>query len=403
MSRRDGADVIVVGAGLAGCALAWHLDTADVLLVEQGSQPGAEATAQNAGMVRRLGLEPEERALSRRTFDFLCAPGEGWPDGQVSRRVGAILATAYDPLLLHDAVLHARGAGAAIEACDRPAEVAPAMVDARVRGAWYLPDERVADPHALLTGYLRAMRQRGGQVRCGVRVTGLAVIGGEVRGVTTDHGPLFARQVVMAGGAWCAGLAAAAGLRRPLIALRRTLLHSAPHPLARPDHPWCWIEDAGIYIRHEAGGWLASPCDEAVDLPRPGPGSRGAPGELARALVADRVSRLLPALSDARWSGGWTGLRTFAPDRRPMLGADPEVAGLWWIAGLGGFGVTCGHAAGEAVASWMTGRDTPWMHKEGVAPGRHHLGRWPIRTRGDLDSSRLIDTDAALPGWSPSA
>ena len=396
MTRRGGADVIVVGAGLAGCGLAWHLADADILILEQAAQPGAEATAQNAGMVRRLGLEPEERALSRRTFDFLCEPGDAWRGLSLSRRVGAVLATAYDPLLLHDAVLHARGAGARIEACDRPAEVAPALNGAHIRKAWHLPDERVADSHALMTGYLRDLRRRGAEVRCGVRVMGLDVANDRVCGVKTEQGTLAAAQVVLAGGAWCAALAADAGLKRPLIPLRRTVVQSDPHPLARRDHPWCWIEDAGIYIRHEAGGWLASPCDEAVDLPRPGPGSRGSPGELARALVADRVGRLLPALADARWSGGWTGLRTFAPDRRPMLGPDPDVEGLWWIAGLGGFGVTCGHAAGEAVAAWMSGRDTPWLQPEGVAPGRHHLGRWPIRARGDLDSARLIDTDAAL-------
>ncbi len=389
------ADVIVVGAGLAGCSVAWHLGDARVLVLEQAAQPGAEATAQNAGMVRRLGVEPEERALSRRNFEFFCNPPESWRDLPLSRRTGAILANAYDPLLLHDAVLHARGAGARVEACDRPADVAPAMADARVRGAWFLPDERVADPHALLTGYLRDLRRRGHEVRCDVQVTGLVLDGDKIRGVQTNQGPLTAERVVLAAGAWCAALAASAGLKRPLIPLRRSLVHSAPHPLAERDHPWCWLEDAGIYVRPESGGWLASPCDEAVDLPRPGPGSRGPMGDLARALVADRIERLLPALADARWTSGWTGLRTFAPDRRPVLGPDPDLEGLWWVAGLGGFGITCGHAAGEAVAAWMRDEETPWLARDGVDPGRHYLGRWPIRVRGDLDSSRLIDTAAA--------
>ncbi len=394
------ADVIVVGAGLAGCSVAWHLSQrrphSRVLIIDQAEQPGAEATAQNAGMVRRLGLEPEERALSRRTFGFFVEPHESWRDLALSRQTGAILATAYDPLLLHDAVLHARGAGARVETCDRPEEFAPALAGARIRGAWFLPDERVADPHALLTGYLRDLRAQGSEVRCGVRALGLLMEAGEVRGVQTPSGPLRAERVVLAAGAWCAKLAASAGLERPLVALRRTLVHSAAHALARPEHPWCWIEDAGVYVRAESGGWLASPCDEAVDMPSPRSGSRGPVNELARALVSDRFERLLPALEGIRWIGGWTGLRTFAPDRRPVLGPDPEVEGLWWLAGLGGFGVTCGHAAGEAVATWMDGAETPWLKREGVDPGRHHLGRWPIRSRGDLNSARLIDTAAAL-------
>ena len=83
-------------------------------------------------------------------------------------------------------------------------------------------------------------------------------------------------------------------------------------------------------------------------------------------------------LHNLRFTGGWTGLRTFAPDRRPFLGADPELDGLWWAAGLGGFGVTCSLGIGEALGAWMRGEDVPWLRPQGVSPGRALLSRWPV-------------------------
>lgn len=417
---------MVIGAGLAGCATAWHLATrrgsgAGILLLEQNDAPGAEATAQNAGMVRRLGEDPAERALAMRTHAFLCAvedaeqqghaahaargpgpgPGHGdWRGLALSRRTGALLGLSHDPHHLNDAVAHLRGHGVPVEQLDAAAAAArvPALAGAPLQRAWWLPEERVADPHALMTGYLRGLRRMGVAVRCGVQVTALRTAAGDagaaarrVVGVDTAQGPVEAAQVVLAAGAWSALIARESGLQRPLFPLRRAVFTTAPHPLSAPDMPWCWIDDEGIYVRPEVGGFLLSACDEHLDPPRAGGGSRGTPSLEARALAMAKLQRALPALADLQPTGGWTGLRTFASDRCPMLGPDPELGGLWWAAGLGGFGVTCNYAIGEAVAAWMTGDEVPWLHQESVAPGRHLLRRFPIRPGGQLHRPRLLD------------
>lgn len=386
------ADVIVVGAGLAGASVAWHLAPhARVLLLEQGRSTGAEATAQNAGMVRVLGEDPVERALALRSAARFQAPGEDWEDAPPSRVTGAVLGLGHDPSHLHDGVAHLRAAGVRVEALDRPAEVAPLLRGSPLRAAWYLPDARLADPHALLSGFLRGARRHDAALRLGVEVRGLIRDGDRVVGVRTDREELRADRVVLAAGAWSARLAAGVGLRRPLIPLRRTLLQTAPHPDAAVDHPWCWIDDVGVYARPEAGGWLCSPCDEAVDAPGTGPGSRGPVEPEIGALLAHKLERWMPALRDLPLRAGWSGLRTFAPDRRPLMGEDPDADGLWWAAGLGGFGVTCSFAVGEAVAAWMRGSSVDWLRPRGVSPGRPFLRRWPIRPTGDLGASRLIE------------
>ena len=369
-------DTLIVGAGLAGCSLAWHLRE-PVLMLEQGSAPGAEATAQNAGMVRRLSEDPVERALSFRSFAFLEEQGESWG---ASRVTGAVLALAHDPWHLHDAVAALRLRGARVE---RGSELA-VLQGAQLAEVWTLPEERVADGHGLIQGFLRESRA---ELRLGVQVQSLVAEGGRIVGVQTDSGPIAAERVVLAGGAWCAGLARSVGLERPLVPLRRSLMHSEAHPLSHPDHPWVWLDDLGLYFRPEGGGWLLSACDEAVDSPTPGPGSQGPVEAMPRALLLDKLDRV-PALQDLRVRGGWTGLRTFAPDRRPMLGAD-ELEGLWWIAGLGGFGVTCCAGAGAVVAAWMAGETVADVLPAEVSPKRRMSPRFPIRPTGTLEGVRL--------------
>ncbi len=372
-------DTVIVGAGLAGCSLAWHLGER-VLLLEQGEQAGAEATAQNAGMVRRLSEDPIERALSFRSTALLEEQGEAWG---ASRVTGAVLALAHDPWHLHDAVAALRLRGARVE---RGTDL-PVLRGARLAEAWTLPDERVADGHVLVQGFLRESRA---ELRLGVRVEGLEASSGRITGLRTSQGPISADRVVLAAGAWCSQLAATLGLRRPLVPLRRTILHSQPHPLSHTDHPWVWLDDVGLYFRPEAGGWLASGCDEAVDRAPPGPGSQGPVEEEPRALLLDKL-RHIPALADLKLRGGWSGLRTFAPDRRPVLGQD-EVEGLWWLAGLGGFGVTCCAGAGQVVAAWMRGEAVEDLLPAEVGPTRRLSTRFPIRPDGTLEGARLVPT-----------
>ena len=384
------AEVLIVGAGLAGLSVAWHLEgAARVRILEQGPVPGAEASAQNAGMVRRLEEDPVVRSLALQTARRLEALPEDWEGVEVSRVTGALLGLAHDPLHLHDGVAWCREAGVRVEAVDRPAEVAPVLAGAPLKAAWWLPDERVVDPHALLGGLLRGVKRSGGELVCGRSVRALTVEGGRVVGVRTEEGEERADAVVLAAGAWSGALASAAGLSRPLVPLRRSLM--TVRAAAPADHPWTWLDDVGLYVRPEGGGWLGSPCDEALDRQAPGPGSQGRLEELHRALMADKLARWIPSLAGAQVGGGWTGLRTFAPDRRPLLGADPALPGLWWAAGLGGFGVTTSLAVGEAVAAAMIGSPVSWLDAAAVAPGRPMLRRWLIRAQGELHRARLVD------------
>ncbi len=410
-------DVIVVGAGLAGLGTAWSLGERglSVLVLEAADLPATEASAQNAGMVRRLGDDPVERALALRSQAFYLdqLPAEAdFAELDVARRTGALLLLGHEPRRLHDGAAHLAAHGVTLQFLDGPSSIAqvhPSAViaHAAARVGFWDPDALVVDAAALCRGYLRGLRRQGAELRLGTRVEGLVVEGGRCLGVRTDSGDATAGAVVLATGAWGSQLAATAGLRRPLLPMRRTLLQSAAHPDARPDHPWVWLDDAGVYVRPQAGGWLGSPCDERLDLPaRPPADASGrhslrSPAPDAIALHVAKIDRLLPALHGLRWRHGWSGLRTFCPDRAPMLGPDGELAGLHWCSGLGGYGVSCGPAASAAVAAGVVAALPSWLDAEAVRPSRAHAGRTPYSPDGDVGHARLLDVGAAMRGLAP--
>ena len=388
------ARVLVIGAGIAGCSVAWHLSKRhQVTVLEHAELPGAEASAQNAGMVRLLGEDPAERALAIRTQRWLQHPDSDWCRDELSHVTGAVLGLAHDPLHLHDGVAHLSAHGVEVRSVQGAelSAVAPALSDAPLQQAWWLPEARVVDPHALVQGFIRGLRRQGGALRCGVAVQEVLSRDGRVAGVRCAGELIEADAVVLAAGAWSAPLAQTAGVERPLYPLRRTLLTARVEQAPAAGHPWCWIDDEGVYFRPESGGWLMSACDERLDPPQRLGGSRGAPQPHERALLHDKLQRLVPRLAGVVSQGGWSGLRTFAADRSPMLGPEPMVDGLWWATGLGGYGVTCSYGVGEALAQWFDDAPPSWLHLDGVRPDRHALGRFPIRPTGQLHRPRLVD------------
>ena len=369
-----------MGAGLAGLAVARRLG-GRVLVLEQGQAFGLEASAQNVGMVRLAVEDPYERTLAVRSHGHFQDPELR----TVVRTTGAVLGLAYEPFHLDDAVAHLRACGLAVQTLSEPV---PLLERSRLRKAWWFPDAQVVDVAGLL-----AWLARGVEVRPGVRAERLVIEHGVVQGVATNAGPITCDAVVLAGGAWCGALAASAGLDRPLVAIRRSAFAWASGSV---EGPWIWIDDAGVYVRPTASGWTASPCDETPERVADGPGSTRPPRADALGLLRSKLARFLPTVDAAgEPARAWSGLRTFAPDRRPLLGPDGEIKGLHWAAGLGGYGVTTALGVGESVAAWLEGRDVDWLDRQGVRPDRPFPKRLAYLPDGELGRGALLDVRSA--------
>jgi len=359
---------VVVGAGFAGAATAWALGRAGFgpgVILEQETSWGVHASGRNAAMARLFEPDPIIGSLTRRSMaqihDF---EREGVP---LIRPIGgltiagppgaAVVAAQHDSLREH-------GIDVELLVPSQARARFPFLAAVEFETALWCRREGVVDIHALLGLYLARARGAGFALYTGCRAEELLVEHGRVQGVHTEAGDVRAEAVVDASGCW-AGRLGRRSAALPLQPFRRHLFISAPTDLVHPEAPLVWVEDAAFYFRPDSGGLLLSPCDETPASP--GPQSID---PMAAELLAEKIARHAPGLADVAIRRSWACLRTFAPDRRPLIGADPCLSGLFHVSGLGGVGMMCSAAIGELAANVFTNRAPDWIDPAAVAPAR---------------------------------
>jgi len=330
-------EILIIGGGVAGLATASHLaqaGQAGVLLAEREALPGFYASGHNAAIARSLTGVAEHTALAVQGRDRLAAAG-------LLRACGGCLLGA-EPGGTGALAEEARAFG-----LDCRAGRGSPVPGLRAAEHLHLPGDGVIDIAGVLRHCAETARAGGARLRFGCQVLGITPGPGGFR-VETDRGPLAARTLVNAAGGWAREVGRmAGGLDIPFQPLRRHLVWS---PAAAPaGQPWTWWADRPFYLRPESGGLLLCPCDEsAVALPPRG--RQPDPDDGVLEPLAASLKALAPELAELPVGRFWCGLRTFAPDRRFVLGPDPRNPGLFWVAGLGGHGMTSGLAVGRLAA-----------------------------------------------------
>lgn len=339
-------DVIIVGGGVAGLSAAALLAPhVRVLLLEREPLLASHASGANAAIHRPLEHDAFSARLARRSRELLrelC--GDSVLDGS-----GLLLVSQHaEPieLLAREAAaeqLHSR-----VLAQAALTQRVPALGAGQIAHGLLLIDGGVLDLHKLISSLAARARESGALLRTAAEVAQLERAGHEQRisGVRLASGQrISAAVVVIAAGAWSAGLGAALGLDLPLTPLRRHLVQLRNPPgVAASAQPVVWRLEDEVYFRPESGGLLASPCDEtawSADTPVNDPA--------ALTLLAQKLERAAPGLVQAQVQRAWACLRTFAPDRELVIGADPRAPGLHWLSGLGGRGMSVAPAAAELL------------------------------------------------------
>jgi D-arginine dehydrogenase len=369
------ADVVVIGAGIAGASAAWALAqrSASVHLVEQEALPGHHATGRSAALLNETVGHPVVGALARASAGFLDAPPAGFVDHPLLARRG-LLWVGTDAAALDD-LARAAPAGAArrVDADTVSALVPAVRPDWAAAGGVHEPHARTVDVAALLQAYVRGLRRAGGTVHTGAPVRRITrAPGGDVPGrvvpgaagsggdrgrgwwVELPTGTIACRTVVNAAGAWGDVVAQLAGVRPlGLAPLRRTAC-IVRVPDGHEVDGWPLVMDVAgtFYAEPESGGLLVSPADETPSDP-----CDARPEELDVALALDRLraATTLPVRSVRR---AWAGLRTFAPDRAPVAGFDPDAEGFYWLVGQGGAGIKTAPALAAVAAADIAGEPT---------------------------------------------
>jgi D-arginine dehydrogenase len=232
------------------------------------------------------------------------------------------------------------------------------------------------DPHALLQGFTRRLKARGGTLCTGARVARIERAGARWC-VESESGQQWSSPVLLnAAGAWADAVAAMAGIApiglRPL---RRTIItFDAPDGTDLSRLPFAKTVGDELYFAPESGRLFASPMDEVPDEP-----CDAQPEEYEVALAAHRMEQRTHVRVD-RIHHRWSGLRTFAPDRRPVVGFDPAATGFFWLAGQGGAGLQTSPAMARIAAALIAGQPWPDIGVEAAALS-------PVRfaKRADID------------------
>ncbi|MFF4603403.1 NAD(P)/FAD-dependent oxidoreductase [Streptomyces sp. NPDC001339] len=353
----EAADVVIVGGGVIGASIAFHLAEAGagkVLLLER-DRPGSGSSGKPIGGVRAQFSDPVNIRLGRRSL-------EAWRD--FARRPGADIGLESAGYLF----LHGDAEQAAVFersiAVQRELGVPSRLVTPReayglcplidpggiVAGA-YSPGDGWALPAAAVAGYLGAARRYGATVRGDCPVTAVDTTDGTVRAVRTPHGAVRTRTVICCAGAWSAAVGAMAGVSLPVTPLRRQVAFTGPLWPAPPRIPFTLDPDSTFYFHNDgAGGLLLGMSDPRQE---PGFGREFTREWLEPFRAAAR--RRAPALSELPVTGGWAGLYEMTPDHNALIGEADGISRFLYATGFSGHGFLQAPAVGETVRDLYLG------------------------------------------------
>lgn len=328
------ADIIVVGAGIAGSSAAAELAAgARVVVLEMEQHPGYHATGRSAAYFAAAYGKKVVRELTGCCESFFRDPPDGFSPTALLRPRDSMYFARPDQLAQLEN-LHRDNPELEFVGPEEVLRRVPVFSDGYLGAALWEGRGGDLDVEAILQGYLRLLRRRQGQYLGDHQVTGMSQIGRGWR-VTAGGEQFEAAIVVNAAGAWADRVSRMAGLEplgiRPL---RRTALTVDP-PAGIDISEWPNMIDAEehFYFKPEAGRILISPADETPSEP-----CDAQPDELDIALGVDRFERAT-GIDIQRVCSSWAGLRTFAPDRLFVAGYDPRTEGFFWLAGQGGYGI----------------------------------------------------------------
>ncbi|MXG91147.1 GcvT family protein [Nocardioides flavescens] len=362
----DRARVVVIGGGVIGTSVAYHLTKlgwTDVLLLEQG-QLSCGTTWHAAGLVGQLRASESGTRLVQYSVQLY---GELEAETGLSagyKQCGGVTVARTEARMTQlrrtAATAAAYGMECHLLSPQEALERYPVMQVDDVLGAIWLPGDGKANPTDLTGSLAKGARMRGATIRERVRVTGVRTEGGRVTGVETDQGDVEAEVVVNCAGQWAAAVGAMAGVTVPLHSAEHFYVVTEPFAGVHTDLPVLRDPDGYTYFKEEVGGLVvggfepeAKPWVSPHELPHPFEFSLLEEDWDHFSVLMDSALHRIPTLHTTGIRKFYNGPESFTPDNQFLLGEAPEVAGFFVGAGLNSVGIACAGGAGRALAEWI--------------------------------------------------
>ncbi len=349
-------DVVVIGAGVAGCTLAYELARAglSVVVAERGAV-GSGSSAVNAGGIRQQFSHETSVRAGMATVRRLGTFAEEFGVDPGFRQAGYLFLHAggqHEHVLARAmAVQNACGVPTRRVGLDEIAEMVPGVDAGDLVGGVFNPTDGYADPSTIVAGYASGARRLGAVVLQGSPVTAGKVVGGRVTGVEAGGERIAADLVVNAAGAWAPGIARLFGDDLPITARRNDVFVLDQTPAPGRFLPLTIDLVTGFYMHSEGDGLLAGPAESFVfDGPPP---VVAADWDVLPMLV-ERVMHRVPALAGAGVSHAWAGFVEATPDDNPIVGWT-GLQNLYTFAGFSGHGMCLAPGLAASAAQELCG------------------------------------------------
>ncbi len=359
------AEVVIVGAGVMGASLAFHLTrlgVRDVLILEK-AHVAAGASGKTGALLRQHYSNVTEATLVHRSVQVF----KQWAEivgGDCGYDPTGLIATVHqtgpdDPNItrMRANVAMQRSVGIVTEmvTAAQLRELQPFDDVSDIVYAAYEAEGGAVDAVATVRSLLAAAHDRGARLREGVTVTGIRVAGGRVAGVETSDGPVDAAVVVVCANTWSAPVLATAGVDVPIQVMRVPVAILERPPAMAAGHMAYVDTAAGMFCRQWLPGQTLMGVATAEHHSYVDPDTYDATVDAAYGAAAvAQIAKRMPPMRDARFLGGWAGLYDMSPDTHPILDRAPGVDGLWIMAGFSGAGFKKAPAIGECMAQWIT-------------------------------------------------
>ena len=349
-------DVMVIGAGIAGCTVACELAgaSARVVVAERGAVCSGSSGVNAGGIRQQFSQETSVRA-GMETLRRLATFEEEFGIDPVFRQAGY--------LFLHDGgdsmrtleravrVQNACGAATRLVGPDEVARLVPGINVSDVAGAAHNPTDGYVDPNSMVAGFAAGARAHGAVILQECPVTAIETRGSRVSGVTTSSGAIAPDIVLNAAGAWAPGIAAMYGGSLPITARRNDIFALDRSPARGRFLPLTIDLITGLYLHSEGDGLVAGPA-ESFSVVNP-PESVGADWDVLPLLV-ERLVHRLPMLDVAQVTHGWAGFIETTPDDNPVVGWT-HFDNLYTMAGFSGHGMSLSPGLAPHVARELRG------------------------------------------------
>jgi sarcosine oxidase subunit beta len=349
------ADVVIVGGGIVGASIAFHLSESgctNVLIVEREARQGLGSTGKSAGGVRAQFATPINIQMSLFSIDVFSRFEEMTGHTPQYRSHGYLFMAmnerhlAYLKANLETQVKNGLK-NAEIVSREEICRILPQVRSDDILGGSYCPTDGFVDPYSVMTGFTAKARERGVRLWLGTEVTGIDVEGGRVKAVETSRGRVETRAVVNAAGAWARSLAQLAGVDLPVRPLKRQIVNTEPFDLVPARLPMVIDMSNGFHFRREGTCIMMMwpEPEENYDY------DTNFDRQFIEEVLTRAVNRV-PCFEEAQVNPRrcWAGLYEVTPDHHAVIGRAPSVEGFYLANGFSGHGVMHSPATGKIVS-----------------------------------------------------